>query len=446
MRANLPDILKSHPEIFMSTLKAVRGTRDLLPPETELWNRVEATARQVLARYNFGEIRTPIFEDTQLFARGVGEETDIVSKEMYTWEDRARAQSEKAQSLTLRPENTAGVVRAYIEHKLGETGQLQKLYYIGPQFRRERPQKGRYRQFWQIGAEIIGPPSAGSESPLRDAEILEMLASFLDELGITGWTLTLNSVGSMSDRPRYIEALREALKDKVARMCIDCQRRAETNPLRVLDCKVPEDQPIIETLPRIADYLDEASKAHFAAVLAALDACGVKYEINPRLVRGLDYYTRTAFEFTHGGLGAQNALLGGGRYDGLSEAIGGPKAPGIGFAIGADRLILTLQSQHEQATTLAAAFIAPLSEAQNAAALELARGLRRAGLRIELGDGSFRLKKSFEIGNKLARKIVLLGEDEQTSGILTVKDFASSEQTKVPREQLAQVLKTISHS
>jgi histidyl-tRNA synthetase len=424
----------------MSTLKAVRGTRDLLPPETELWNRVEATARRVFTRYNFGEIRTPVFEDTQLFARGVGEETDIVSKEMYTWEDRARAQSEKAQSLTLRPENTAGAVRAYIEHKLGETGLLQKLYYIGPQFRRERPQKGRYRQFWQIGAEVIGPPSAGSESPLRDAEVLEMLASFLDELGITGWTLTLNSVGSMSDRPRYIAALREALKDKAPQMCADCQRRAETNPLRVLDCKVPEDQPMIETLPRIADYLDEDSKAHFAAVLSALDACGVKYEVNPRLVRGLDYYTRTAFEFTHGGLGAQNALLGGGRYDGLSEAIGGPKAPGIGFAIGEDRLILTLQTQQQQAETLADAYIAPLGEGLNPAALELARGLRGAGLRVELGDGSFRLKKSFEAGNKLARKIILLGEDEHRSGILTVKDFATGEQTKVPRAELAPAL------
>ena len=425
----------------MSTLKAVRGTRDLLPPETELWNRVETTARRVFARYNFGEIRTPVFEDTQLFARGVGEETDIVSKEMYTWEDRARAQSEKAQSLTLRPENTAGVARAYIEHKLGESGLLQKLYYIGPQFRRERPQKGRFRQFWQIGAEVIGPPSAGSESPLRDAEVLEMLATLLDELGITGWTLVLNSVGSTSDRPRYIAALREALKDKAPRMCADCQRRAETNPLRVLDCKVPDDQPIIATLPRIADYLDEASKAHFSAVLAALDACGVKYEINSRLVRGLDYYTRTAFEFTHGGLGAQNALLGGGRYDGLSEAIGGPEAPGIGFAIGLDRLILTLQAQQqEQAAMLADAYIAPFGEEQNAAALELARELRRAGLRVELGDGSFRLKKSFEAGNKLARKIVLLGEDELRSGILTVKDFASGEQIKVPREQLARAL------
>ncbi len=210
-----------------------------MPPETALWNRIEATARAVFARYNFGEIRTPVFEDTALFARGVGEETDIVSKEMYTWEDRARAQSEKTQSLTLRPENTAGVVRAYIEHKLGESGQLQKLYYIGPQFRRERPQKGRYRQFSQIGAEVIGPPSAGSESPLRDAEVLEMLATLLDELGITGWTLELNSVGSAADRARYNEALRAALVPVAPQMCADCQRRAVTNPLRVLDCKVP---------------------------------------------------------------------------------------------------------------------------------------------------------------------------------------------------------------
>ncbi len=421
----------------MSTLKAVRGTRDLLPPETELWNRVEETARSVFARYNFGEIRTPVFEDTSLFARSVGEETDIVSKEMYTWEDRARAQSEKAQSLTLRPENTAGVVRAYIEHKMGDRGLLQKLFYIGPQFRRERPQKGRYRQFWQIGAEVIGPPSAGSESPLRDAEVLEMLATFLNELGIRDWKLTLNSVGSASDRPRYIAALREALREKAPNMCADCQRRAETNPLRVLDCKVPEDQPIIETLPKIADHLDEDSKAHFAAVRAALDACGVPYEINPRLVRGLDYYTRTTFEFSHGGLGAQNALLGGGRYDGLSEAIGGPKAPGIGFAMGEDRLILTLQAQAESAPEgLADAYIAPLGQAMNAPALELARELRKAGVRTELGDGGFRLKKSFEIGNKMARKIVLYGEDEHNSGMLTVKDFATGEQVKVARAEL----------
>src|SRR5580693_1323829 len=205
----------------MSTIKAVRGTRDLLPQETALWNRIESTARAVFARYSFGEIRTPIFEDTGLFARGVGAETDIVSKEMYTWEDRARAQSEKTQSLALRPENTAGVVRAYIEHKLGETGQLQKLYYIGPQFRRERPQKGRYRQFSQIGAEVIGPPSAGSESPVRDAEVLEMLATLLDELGITGWNLEINSAGSSADRARYNNTLREALIPLAPKLCVD---------------------------------------------------------------------------------------------------------------------------------------------------------------------------------------------------------------------------------
>src|ERR1035437_7383322 len=388
----------------MTTLKAVRGTRDLLPPETALWNRIEATARSVFARYNFGEIRTPVFEDTSLFARGVGEETDIVSKEMYTWEDRARAQSEKTQSLTLRPENTAGVVRAYIEHGLGESGQLQKLYYIGPQFRRERPQKGRRRQFSQIGAEVIGPTSAGSECPLRDAEVREMLATLLDELGITGWTLELNSVGSAADRARYNDVLRTALDLIVSGMCQDCQRRAVTNPLRVLDCKVPADQPIIDTLPVFADSLDEASKAHFAAVTEALDAANVPYKRNNRLVRGLDYYTRTTFEFTHGGLGAQNALLGGGRYDGLSEAIGGPKAPGIGFAMGKDRLVLTMLAQESAAPQVADAFIAPLGDAKdaaklaqiNAAALVLARELRHQRLWIELGDGSFRLKKSFD--------------------------------------------------
>jgi histidyl-tRNA synthetase len=357
---------------------------------------------------------------------------------MYTWEDRARAQSEKTQSLTLRPENTAGVVRAAIEHNLFESGQLQKLYYIGPQFRRERPQKGRYRQFSQIGAEVIGPPSSGSESPLRDAEILEMLATLLDELGITGWTLELNSVGSAADRARYNDMLRAALVPVVSQMCADCQHRAVTNPLRVLDCKIPTDQPIIEKLPVIADSLDEASRAHFAAVTAALDAAGVPYTLNHRLVRGLDYYTRTTFEFTHGGLGAQNALLGGGRYDGLSEMLGGTRAPGIGFAMGEDRLVLTLLAQ-ESATpqVLAEAFIAPLGEGLNAAALVLARELRHQGLWVELGEGSFRLKKSFEAADKTARHIVILGEDELKSGILTVKNFSTGIQTKVPRAELA---------
>jgi histidyl-tRNA synthetase len=431
----------------MAILKAVRGTRDLLPPETALWNHVEATARAVFARYAFGEIRTPIFEDTALFARGVGEETDIVSKEMYTWEDRARADSDGPQSLTLRPENTAGVVRAYIEHKLADTGMLQKLFYIGPQFRRERPQRGRYRQFWQIGAEVLGPAWSGADSALRDAEVLEMLSTFLNELGVKGWRLELNSVGSSTDRPRYIAALREALQPVKHQMSADNQRRAETNPLRVLDSKAPEDQEIINGLPKIADFLDADSKEHFRQVLEALDACGVAYTVNPRLVRGLDYYTRTTFEFTvpdGSGLGTQNALLGGGRYDGLSEMLGGPKAPGIGFAIGEDRLILTLQAQ-AQAVAVAEkkldAFIAPMGIGQNAAALALAQELRGAGLSIEVGDGTFRLKKSFDAADKLARRMVILGEDEAASGILTVKDFSAGEQTKVARAELADALR-----
>ncbi len=430
----------------MANIKAVRGTRDLLPPETALWNHVEATARAVFARYGFGEIRTPIFEVTELFARGVGEETDIVSKEMYTWEDRGRAESDKGQSLTLRPENTAGVVRAYIEHKMAETGMLEKLFYIGPQFRRERPQRGRYRQFWQIGAEVLGPPWSGSDSALRDAEVLEMLATLLNELGIRGWRLALNSVGSAEDRARYSAALRTALQPVKHKLCEDNQRRAETNPLRVLDSKDEGDQEIINTLPKISEFWSEESRVHFEQVKAALNACGVPYVEEPRLVRGLDYYTRTTFEFTvpdGSGLGTQNALLGGGRYDGLSEMLGGPKAPGIGFAIGEDRLILTLQAQ--AAATEAKkldAFIAPMGVGQNPAALKLAQELRAVGLAIEVGEGSFRLKKSFEAADKLARKMVIVGEDEVMSDAFTVKDFAKGEQEKIARAELAGVLKS----
>ena len=426
------------------TIKAVRGTRDLLPPETELWNRVEQTARDVFALYNFSEIRTPIFEDTQLFARGVGESTDIVSKEMYTFEDRARAQSEKAHSLTLRPENTAGVVRAYIEHKLWERPGLQKLYYLGPQFRRERPQKGRYRQFYQIGAEVIGPPSAGSESPARDAEVLKMLVMLLNRLGIKDWTLQLNSVGSPSSRPAYNEALRNALSGVVDRMCVDCQRRAVTNPLRVFDCKVPEDQPIIETLPRISGFLDEGDRKHFAEVQAILKATGVPFVTNDRLVRGLDYYTRTAFEFTQGSLGAQNAILGGGRYDGLSEALGGPRAPGIGFAIGEDRFVMALAAGQETMSFISApqAYIAPLGTGMNVAAATLAGDLRSAGLRVELGDESFRLKKSFETADKLGiQKVVIVGEDEVATDQFTLKDVKTGHQEKVNKTKLAEVLR-----
>src|SRR6266567_3632698 len=549
--------------VFM--IKAIRGTRDLLPPETALWNFVEASVRDVFRAYNFHEIRTPIFEDTQVFSRSVGEETDIVSKEMYTWTDgerfdedalrnewvsrgdaenrfyvesatqvnsylrplrillinhrppraappgpdkpelvcfRAKATSEavelllkarahagssefvqqygedarymhrarlrtvvpsgtadsaaridtqrveveqfqnrtpvfkSSQSLTLRPENTAGVVRAYIEHNLQARG-LNKLYYIGPQFRRERPQKGRYRQFYQIGAEVIGPASAGSESPARDAEVLELLATLLDRLGITDWNLELNSVGTPADRAQFNEALRKALEPVAATMCMDCQRRAVTNPLRVFDCKVPEDQPIIETLPRIAQFLGEDSRKHFQAVQEILRRVGVEFHINDRLVRGLDYYTRTAFEFTHGALGAQNAILGGGRYDGLSEALGGPAAPGIGFAIGEDRLVMSLKETAEGLLRKPDVYVAPMA-GMNGEAAKLAHELRRHDLVVELGDDGFRLKKSFEAATKVGAKYILIvGENEVKADAFALKNLATGEQVQVPRGELA---------
>jgi histidyl-tRNA synthetase len=423
-------------------IKAVRGTRDLLPPDTETWNFVEGAVRDVFRVYNFSEIRTPVIEDLQLFQRSVGEETDIVSKEMFAWEDRARAASEKGQWLALRPENTAGVVRAYLEHKLWERPGLQRFYYIGPQFRRERPQKGRYRQFYQIGAEVIGPPAAGSESPAVDAEVLEMLATLLDRLGIQNWTLQLNSVGSAGDRLKFNEALRAALKGVVSRMCADCQRRAETNPLRVLDCKVPEDQPIIETLPRIGDYLDQASQAHFGEVQKILRAVGVPFIVNHRLVRGLDYYTRTAFEFTHGALGAQNAILGGGRYDGLSESLGGPQAPGIGFAIGEDRLVMTLQESATAGARPADLYIAPLGPGMNVAAAGLARELRRQNVIVSLGDEGFRLKKSLETASKTgARYALIVGENEINSGQFALKNLGTGEQVSIARGQIAPTVK-----
>ena len=419
-------------------IKAVRGTRDLLPPDTALWNYVESVVREVFRAYNFQEIRTPIFESTELFARGVGEETDIVSKEMFTWEDRGRAESDKGQSLSLRPEATAGIVRAYIEHKLWDRG-LNKLYCMGPMFRRERPQKGRYRQFYQIDAEVIGPASAGSDSPARDAEVLEMLSTLLDRLGIKNWTLELNSVGSSAERVKFNEALRVALEPVKDKLCGDCQRRAVTNPLRVLDCKVPEDQPIIDTLPRISEFLDEDSKKHFAAVQEILKAVGVDFHINDRLVRGLDYYTRTAFEFTHGALGAQNAILGGGRYDGLSEALGGPAAPGIGFAIGEDRLIMSLQESTPAESVLKKpeVYIAPLGAGMNVEAARLARELRRADAVVDLGDENFRLKKSFETATKAGAKYILIvGENEVKADAFALKNLATGEQVSVPRGEL----------
>jgi histidyl-tRNA synthetase len=411
--------------LFPTTLiKAVKGTRDLLPPSTEIWNRVEAAARAVFRAYNYGEIRTPIFEETQLFARGVGADTDIVGKEMYTFEDR------DGSSLSLRPENTASVIRAYIEHRLDQRPGVQKLYYIGPMFRRERPQKGRYRQFFQIGAEAIG-----SESPAVDAEVIEMVIEVLRAAGLSGFQLVINSVGDGNCRPQFVEKLREALKPVAAGMCGDCQRRAETNPLRVLDCKVEADQPIIEKLPNILDCLCDPCRAHFEAVKRYLNDRGIEYEVRPRLVRGLDYYMRTTFEVVHGSLGAQNSVLGGGRYDGLAESLGSKvPAPGIGFSIGEDRLVMSVEG--EQTAAPLDLFIAPMGEAALRRSAVMARDLRRRGLSVELAEG--KLKRSMELANKLgARFTMIVGDDELAAGKFALKDMSTGEQQSLAPDEIA---------
>ncbi len=400
--------------------------RDILPPSSAVWNEVEAVTRRIFARFNYREIRTPVLEETALFSRGVGEETDIVSKEMYTFEDR------DGSSLTLRPENTASVLRAYIEHRLDQQPGLQKLYYIGPMFRRERPQKGRYRQFYQIGAEAIG-----SDSPAVDAEVIEMVVTVLQELGISGFELLINSVGSKESRARFNEALRAALKDVAATMCEDCRRRAETNPLRVLDCKVPHDQPIIDRLPSILDYLDEADAEHFRRVREYLDDRHIRYMVRPRLVRGLDYYARTTFEITHGALGAQNAILGGGRYDGLAEILGSKvAAPGIGFSIGEDRLVMTVEEGKTIQPASLDVYIAPMDDKALRHCANLAGDLRRLDLSVEVGTDR-KLKRMMELANKLAARYVLIvGENEISTQSYTLKDMASGQQRTLARAEL----------
>jgi histidyl-tRNA synthetase len=401
-------------------IKAVRGTRDILPPASAVWNHVESVARRIFRAYNYQEIRTPIFEETSLFARGVGEETDIVSKEMYTFEDRDGG------SLTLRPENTASVIRSYIEHRMDQLPGLQKLYYMGPMFRRERPQKGRYRQFYQIGAEAIG-----SESPAVDAEVIEMVVEILSASGLEGFELLINSVGCSDCRPVFIAALREKLKDVAPTMCRDCQRRIETNPLRVLDCKVPEDQPIIDTLPSILDYLDEGCKTHFEAVKRFLDERNISYTVRPRLVRGLDYYTRTTFEIVHGSLGAQNSVLGGGRYDGLAEALGSKvRAPGIGFSIGEDRLVMSVEEKHAAVDRLTL-FIAPIAKSKFTDCTLLARELRQSGTRVELGAPG-KLKKLLEQANKAGAVDAMLVFDDHYE----LKNMETGEQQTLSRQDL----------
>jgi histidyl-tRNA synthetase len=415
----------------LQPIRSVKGTRDLLPRDTALWLKVEEEARRVFAGYHVGEIRTPILEQTNLFARSVGEDTDIVGKEMYTFADPSQ------ESLTLRPEATASVVRAYIEHSLYNEGGVHKLYYIGPMFRRDRPQKGRYRQFYQIGAEVLG-----SEHPEVDVEVFEVLTLFLTRLGLGNFTLLLNSVGDKNCRPAYVEVLREAQAGVKDRMCGDCQRRAGTNPLRVLDCKVSADQPIIEGLPKIVDHLCADCGQHFAQVRAGLDRRGIAYQLAPRLVRGLDYYTRTTYEITSDVLGAQNSILGGGRYDGLSEMLGGPPVPGTGFAIGEDRLVLAVEAAGKlKPDRPLAVYVAWLGDAAAEPAAKLARELRERGLSAELDYEPAKLKKSLGAASKLgARFAVIIGEGELASGLYQVKDLDSGQQEAVEPLRVAEYI------
>jgi histidyl-tRNA synthetase len=448
--------------------QAIRGTRDLLPPETVLWNRVEKTAHEVFDTFGFAEIRVPIFEPTELFARAVGSDTDIVSKEMFSFTDPANvikslvqdalqaglgidvkniehvfqsSSEEKVQFISLRPEATASVCRAYIEHGMQQLPQPVKLYYLGPMFRRERPQKGRYRQFYQIGAEVLG----GSDAPAIDAEVIEMVMTFFDRLELQGVQLDINSIGCRECRPKYVELLRAELIKVKDKLGPDSQRRIETNPLRVLDSKLENEQGIIATLPHIADHLCEACAKHYAEVKHQLQLRGVMYRENWRLVRGLDYYMRSTFEITAQGLGSQNAVCGGGRYDGLVELLGGPPTKGIGFAIGEDRLILSLQeSGKAPAPQGRDVFIAWMGERAHATAVRAAKDLRKAGFSVELPPLEQKFGKALGQADKLgARFALILGDNEVASGEWALKTLADGSQQKLTEPQLLDFLRKL---
>ena len=441
--------------------QAIKGTRDLLPPETALWNRVEQIAQKVFASYGFSEIRLPIFEPTELFARSIGLDTDVVSKEMFSFTDPANVikslvqdalqaglgvdlknfeqafQSsieEKVQFISLRPEATASVCRAYIENNMQQLPQPVKLYTFGPMFRRERPQKGRYRQFYQIDAEVLG----GSDAPGIDAELIEMVMTFFDRLGLEGVQLDINCIGDKKCRPKYAELLRAELSKVKDKLGPDSQRRIETNPLRVLDSKLESEQKLIEGMPHIADHLCEECAENYRGVKKELELRGVNYRENWRLVRGLDYYSRTTFEITAKGLGSQNAVCGGGRYDGLMELLGGPPTRATGFAIGEDRLILSLQEAGKTPAPQGRdVYIAWMGEKAYATAVRVAKNLRAAGLSVELPPVEQKFGKALGQADKLgARYALILGDNEVSSGEWTLKTLATGEQAKFKEADL----------
>jgi histidyl-tRNA synthetase len=405
-------------------IPAVRGTHDILPAEVGKWQLVERVAQALCERYGYLEVRTPVLEREELFAKGTGETTDIVQKEMYTFTDKG------GERVTLRPEATPSMVRAYVEHSLEHALPAAKLYAIGPMFRYERPQKGRYRQFHQLDVEVFG-----LTDPAVDAEVIDLAWSLIAELGIPQAELVINSVGCATCRPKFHEALLAALGQDLARLCQDCQRRAATNPLRIYDCKVPADQPIIDRLPHSVDFLCEPCATHFAGVRSHLDAWGIPARLSHRLVRGLDYYTRTTFEILGETLGAQNALLGGGRYDGLVKSLGGPDRTGIGFAAGLERLVIALP-EGRAGEAAARAFVVAAGEDARPEALRLLRELRGAGLPAQMEFEGRSLKSQMKRADRVgARVVVIVGTDELAKGEVTVRDMRSSAQRSVPRAE-----------
>ena len=411
-------------------INGVKGMNDVLPGQVGRWHELEAVAREVFALYGYREVRTPVVEPAALFSRGVGEQTDIVNKEMYVFEDKGEDQ------LALRPEGTAGTVRAFIEHGAFVDGP-QKWFYMGAMFRRERPQKGRYRQFHQIGCEAFG-----IAEPAIDAEQIAMLADYLGRMGVRA-TLEINSVGDPACRPAYLADLRGYLTEHAAALCGDCRERTQKNPLRVLDCKVPTCQPVLEKAPRLLERLCDGCRDHFAAVKAGLDALGVSYRVEPRLVRGLDYYIRTAYEFTSDALGAQSAVAGGGRYDGLVETLGGPPTPGIGFGLGMERLALILEANGRPIPARTPeVFFVSADPAGAAEALRLAAALRKGGIACDLDARAGKFKTQVKQAERVgARYLLVLGGNEVASGEAKLKDMATRVETPVRLADLAAALR-----
>ncbi len=411
------------------SITAIKGMNDILPGEIETWQFLEATARQVFGTYGFSEIRTPAVEKTELFCRSIGETTDIVEKEMYTFDDKG------GNSLTLRPEGTAPVMRSFIENKLYNLDPVSKLYYMGPMFRYERPQKGRYRQFHQIGAEVLGV-----EDPKIDAQVLAMLHQYFKNIGIEAVSLQVNSLGCPECRPAYRQQLIDYLEQRLESLCEDCKRRYRNNPLRVLDCKAAGCKEATADAPAMLDHLCGGCDQHFAAVKGHLTALEIPFEVNARMVRGLDYYVRTTFEMVTDQLGSQNAVAAGGRYDGLVESLGGPALPGIGFAIGAERLVL-MKGEQKVAPAVPKLFIAALGDAAADRAFLLMSRLQMTGVRAEMDYQGKSLKAQMRRANKLqAEYTLILGDEEVASGLAQLKNMADSSQTEVVLDRLAEVL------